>query len=104
MSKTFITGFGAYDTKTGTAENYREITFLDVVKMAETPSSKPKEKAQWAIFSTHNHPEARSHDQQRENGLFLTLAGDIDTGNPNKRQVIEAIETVCKLASSKIKS
>ena len=95
MSKTFITGFGAYDTKTGTAENYREITFLDVVKMAETPSSKPKEKAQWAIFSTHNHPEARSHDQQRENGQFLTLAGDIDTGNPNKRQVIEAIETVC---------
>ena len=53
MEKTFLTGFGAYDTKIKTGETYQNLELKDVARLTRTPSAKPKEQSQWAIFSTY---------------------------------------------------
>ena len=95
MEKTFLTGFGAYDTKIKTGETYQNLELKDVARLTRTPSAKPKEQSQWAIFSTYRDFDARSHDRQREAGDYVALAGDIDTGNHAKAEIIKAILEVC---------
>ena len=95
MEKTFLTGFGAYDTKIKTGETYQNLELKDVARLTRTPSAKPKEQSQWAIFSTYRDFDARSHDRQREAGDYVALAGDIDTGNHAKGEIIKAILEVC---------
>ena len=90
MEKTFLTGFGAYDTKIKTGETYQNLELKDVARLVREPSSKPKDQSQWAIFSTYRDFDARSHDRQREAGQYVALAGDIDTGNNTKDEIMNA--------------
>lgn len=92
MNKIFFSGFGAYDSKLKTGGEYNKLSMHDVLQMVKEPRSKPKDQSQWAIFSTYNDFDARSHDRQREMGQFTALAGDIDTGNIPKRQIIDTIK------------
>jgi hypothetical protein len=51
------------------------VTLADLQAMMSEPPEKPKEQAQWAIFST---TMTRKHSQQREQGEFYALWADID--------------------------
>ena len=95
MEKRFLTGFGAFDTKIKTGEQYQTIELKDVARLCRTPGNKEKQNAQWAIFSTYCEHDARSHDRQRQDGHFVALAGDIDTGNKSKMEIIKAIQEIC---------
>jgi hypothetical protein len=93
-AKQFVTGFGQFDTRKNTNELYKTITFAQIAKLTETPGAKPKGEAQWTILSTYIAADARKHDQQRSFGKFYALAGDIDEGNPTKKEVIAALESI----------
>ena len=95
MEKRFLTGFGAFDTKIKTAEQYKTIELKDVARLCRNPRTEEKQNAQWAIFSTYVEHDARSHDRQREDGHFVALAGDIDTGNKTMVEVVNAIKEIC---------
>jgi len=95
MEKKFLTGFGAFDTKIKTGEQYQTIELKDVARLCRTPGIEEKQNAQWAIFSTYCEHDARSHDRQRQDGHFVALAGDIDTGNKSKVEIIQAIQEIC---------
>lgn len=95
MEKKFLTGFGAFDTKIKTGEQYQTIELKDVARLCRTPGIEEKQNAQWAIFSTYSEHDARSHDRQRQEGQFVALAGDIDTGNKSKMEIIQAIQEIC---------
>lgn len=97
MEKRFLTGFGAFDTKIKTAEQYKTIELKDVARLCRNPRTEEKQNAQWAIFSTYVEHDARSHDRQREDGHFVALAGDIDTGNKTMVEVVNAIKEICGL-------
>lgn len=95
MDKRFLTGFGAYDTKIKTGEQYKTIELKDVARLAKTPGAEEKQNAQWAIFSTYAEHDARMHERQRQEGQFVALAGDIDTGNKSKVEIVNAIQDIC---------
>lgn len=95
MEKRFLTGFGAFDTKIKTGEQYQTIELKDVARLAKTPGAEEKQNAQWAIFSTYAEHDARVHERQRQEGQFVALAGDIDTGNKSKVEIIQAIQEIC---------
>lgn len=92
--KKFVTGFGAFDTRKDTADDYNTVTFRQVAQMAETPAAKPKEQSQWAIFSTYIAHDARSHDRQRTDGEFYALAIDVDDGNHPKATITAAVDAI----------
>lgn len=92
--KKFVTGFGQFDTRKNTAQDYDTITFARIAAMAENPAAKDKAESQWCIFSTYIAHDARSHDRQRTEGQFYCLAIDIDVGNHSKQDVIGAIRHI----------
>ena len=89
--KQFVTGFGQFDTRKNTDQNYETITFAKIAAMAENPAAKPKGEAQWAILSTYIAHDARSHDRQRSEGKFYALAIDIDDGNLTRNRVKDCV-------------
>lgn len=92
--KRFVTGFGQFDTRKNTAQDYDTITFARVAAMAENPAAKDKAESQWCIFSTYIAHDARSHDRQRSDGQFYCLAIDIDIGNLCRKDVIDAVRQI----------
>ena len=102
----FLTGFGQRDThaitladgrpntspKAGTP--YKKISWGDVIALAKTPRSAPKDRAQFVIFSTYAESDGRAHDVQRQRGKFGFLAVDVDSGSPSMAQVETALGEV----------
>jgi hypothetical protein len=62
--------------------------------MVKAPQAKDKADADFFIPSTYRASDGRSHDAQRERGLFRMLALDVDQGNPSKQDVIQAVRDV----------
>jgi len=91
----FLMAAGSYFTLIDKPEqSYPGISWPDIVKMVKEPQAKDKADADFFIPSTYRASDGRSHDAQRERGLFRMLALDVDQGNPSKQDVIQAVRDV----------
>lgn len=102
----FVTGFGQSDTHAATLNDGRQnphksastpygtITAREIVAMVRTPPSVPKERAQWFIPSAYHGCDARTHEVQRERGLFYWLTLDVDDNNLTLAEVNDAVDAV----------
>lgn len=70
---------GQHDTRMETGEDYDARTLASIFLME--PGEKEKLDGDAFIPSTHCDYDARNHATQREKGSFVTLTGDIDSGN-----------------------
>jgi RecA-family ATPase len=96
----FLTAPGSFHTlidKPG--QVYPGISWADIARMVSTPQAKEKIDADFFIPSTYREHDGRSHEAQRERGVFRMLALDIDRGNPSLDDVLAAVEAVCGLVS-----
>lgn len=108
MESKFVTGNGSSETHakkirdkdTGElkdnphfkrGEDYDTLCFTEVVEMVAKPTRRPKNHAQWAIFSTYNKYDAREFSVQREHGEFVVLPVDLDKKVPHIEDVKKAI-------------
>lgn len=92
----FLTAAGSFFTlidKPG--ETYPGISWNEIVKLVKTPQAKEKINADFFIPSTYREFDGRSHEAQRERGMFRALGVDIDRGNPSLDDVEEGIRAVC---------
>jgi hypothetical protein len=86
---------GSYDTnikKTG--EDYRSITWDDILAMVTAPACVEKEQAPAMIPSTYVGHDGRAHEVQRQRGSFVFLAGDVDKGTPDRAKLLSALQEV----------
>ncbi len=91
----FLMAAGSYFTLIDKPDQtYPGISWPDIVKMVKEPQAKDKADADFFIPSTYRANDGRSHDAQRERGLFRMLALDVDQGNPSKADVIQAVRDV----------
>jgi len=81
---------GLFDTKIDTGEEYDTRPLASFFDMA--PWSKPKTNGPAFVPSTYHEHDAREHTAQRERGEFVTLTGDIDSGNHALDAVFDAVE------------
>lgn len=81
---------GQHDSHIDTGEDYKTITLAQIFGMP--PQTKPKMSGNAFLPSSYNSYDARSHDAQRQNGAFVTLAADIDKGDLSITQVQQAVE------------
>jgi hypothetical protein len=75
-------------------QTYPGISWPEIVRMVKEPQAKDKADADFFIPSTYRQHDGRAHQAQRERGVFRMLAIDIDTGNPSKQDVIQAVRDV----------
>jgi hypothetical protein len=73
---------------------YSRITWEGIRKLVDRPAALPKDRAAFVILSTYVEHDGRTHAVQRERGTFGGLAVDIDTGNPELAQVVDAVRAV----------
>lgn len=76
---------GSYDSRKGKESGYGLITLGELVELKPTELEKPQANA--IIPSSYCEADARSHAKQREHGLFVTLVGDIDSGNHSLEEI-----------------
>lgn len=107
----FCTGHGQSDTHAITMNNgrpnpskmagkpYGAVSGREIAAMVKAPPTVQKEKAQWFIPSTYTGHDARNHEAQRQNGLFLWLPVDIDENNLDLKDVLDTLDTVVPGAS-----
>lgn len=81
---------GLFDTKIDTGEEYETRPLASFFAME--PWSKPKTNGPAFVPSTYHEHDAREHTAQRERGSFVTLTGDIDSGNHSLDAVFDAVE------------
>lgn len=106
-TRSFPTGWGQHDThaitrKDGTpnpsedaGKPYSVITPQQIVAMVRNPPAPvEKERAQWFIPSRYVDHDARSHEAQRERGVFSWLALDVDQNNLSLAEVKQALADV----------
>jgi putative DNA primase/helicase len=82
---------GSRDTNIHGGRDYRTRTLEDIFE-DDTPASVDKEDAPAFIPSSYKKFDARKHEVQREQGLFVCLTGDLDKGNHNLEEVAELVE------------
>jgi len=83
---------------------YRQISWGDIRRMVDSPSATEKDDAPFVVLSTYVGCDGRTHDVQRERGVFGGLAVDIDKGNPTLSEVRAAVEAVTGGAQAEIYS
>ena len=84
---------GLYDSKIDTGEEYETRPLATFFDMA--PWNKPKASGPAFVPSLYHEFDAREHAAQREQGSFVALTGDIDSGDHAMAAVIDAVETFC---------
>lgn len=91
----FLMAHGSYFTLIDQPDQtYPGISWPDIVRMVKDPQAKDKADADFFIPSTYRGHDGRSHEAQRERGMYRMLAIDIDTGNPSKGDVVQAVRDV----------
>jgi hypothetical protein len=75
-------------------QSYPAISWPEIVRMCKEPQAKDKVDADFFIPSTYRGNDGRAHQAQREHGVFMMLAIDVDQGNPSKADVIQAVRDV----------
>jgi len=92
----FCTGYGGYYTANPDKANprpYVPYTLAELIAELSNPSSVPKDRVRWAIFSTlYKDPLSRNHELQRKQGEFVAAWSDLDdlTG----LQFFDVVQTV----------
>ena len=81
---------GALDSHIKTGEDYRAITLAEIFAME--PGAKPKGSGLAFVPSSYLDFDARDHSVQRDKGSFVTLTGDIDSGNHKPGAVLKAVK------------
>ena len=81
---------GLYDSNIATGADYDTQPLAAFFTMA--PWSKPKANGPAFVPSTYCGHDAREHKVQCERGSFVTLTGDIDSGNHALDTIFDAIE------------
>jgi hypothetical protein len=96
MAHEFLLAHGKFDTLINRpGETYDGLTFGMLLERVKAPTAAEKTEADFMIPSTYRAHDGRSHDAQRERGVFKLLCVDVDTGSPSKPDLIEAIHDVC---------
>jgi hypothetical protein len=75
-------------------QSYPAISWPEIVRLCKEPQAKDKVDADFFIPSTYRGNDGRAHQAQRERGVFMMLAIDVDQGNPSKADVIQAVRDV----------
>lgn len=95
---------GTHNGSPRAGKPYRRISWADIRRMVDSPSATEKNDAPFVILSTYAACDGRTHDVQRERGVFGGLAVDIDAGNPTLSEVRAAVEAVTGGAMAEIYS
>lgn len=82
---------GSRDSNLQTGEDYKTLSLASIFEM--TPTDKPKMSGPAFLASSYCNYDARSHEAQRQNGSFVVLVGDIDSGNLDMSVIQSAAET-----------
>ena len=93
-AKQFCLFNGSRDSNKHTGAEYSGITWQEIVMMAEDSRTVDKEKAPAIVPSLYREFDARTHDVQREKGVFHLICFDFDEGNLTLEQVKSAIRAV----------
>lgn len=93
----------AYDRAAAAGEVYRTISLREVFHFKPVQCAKMEGPA--FIPSTYDNFDARSHEAQREHGIFVALTGDIDKGDHDLATIKQAVSafapgTACVIYSS----
>ena len=102
----FLTANGSHDShavvlaegkpntsrKAGTP--YQTISWDGIRSRMDAPTAVEKSDAPFIILSAYAEHDGRTHDVQRNRGVFGCLAVDIDKGDPSIEEVIDAVQTV----------
>jgi len=83
------TGWGQFDTRKGTSDDYKAITGKEIVAMMRKPPSVAKADAQWFIPSTYKARDGREFAAQRDRGEFWFLCLDEDGETENNLSLDE---------------
>lgn len=70
-------------------QDYDTLALADIFLMG--PASVSKDRAPAMIPSSYCGFDARTHEVQRQRGVYVALAGDIDTGSPSMEMVQRAV-------------
>jgi len=73
---------------------YQTITWGGIRRLMDAPTAVEKDDAPFVILSAYNEHDGRTHDVQRERGVYGGLAIDIDKGDPSIEEVIDAVQAV----------
>jgi len=73
---------------------YQTITWGGMRRLMDAPTAVEKDEAPFVILTTYNEHDGRTHDVQRERGVYGGLAVDIDEGDPSIEEVINAAQAV----------
>ena len=92
MTTTFLLAHGATNTLIhNPGVDYDGITFAEIIARVKEPTAVDKTEADFIIPSTYRRHDGRSHDTQRRLGSYRLLCLDVDTGNPSREDVVEAV-------------
>lgn len=80
---------GLFDTNTKTGADYETQPLASLMTMK--PWTREKISGPAFVPSTYHDYDAREHNAQRENGQFVCLTGDIDSGNHDLDAVRDAV-------------
>lgn len=83
---------------------YGSISWAEIRQRIDAPTAREKDDAPFVILSAYAECDGRTHEVQRERGIFGGLAVDIDTGNPTLSWVAAAVEAVTGGAAAEIYS
>ena len=102
MTTAFLLAHGATNTLIRQpGVDYDGITFAEIIARVKEPTAVDKTEADFIIPSTYRRHDGRSHDTQRRLGSYRLLCLDVDTGNPAREDVVEAVHnTICLLYTS----
>jgi len=90
----FPTFNGSRDTRRYDGHDYSTISFVDIKRMCGDPSALEKLQAPAFIPSTYAGSLARSHEEQRQRGVFHALIADVDIGSPSLADLEAAVVSV----------
>ena len=92
MNIKFLLAHGSRDTKINTPDqSYEGITWAEIGKMVQEPQCVEKENAAFIIPSEYRAHDGRTHEVQREKGIYHALVLDIDDGNHDLNEVQDAV-------------
>ncbi len=89
-ARRFVFFRGQFDTRIETGEDYPTQELGKVWTMK--PGDKVKGAGLAMIPSTYHDYDAREHARQRENGRYIALTGDIDSGNHEAATITAALQ------------
>ena len=116
ISAGFLTAAGSRDSHATTLADgrpnrspkagkpYQRITWADIRTLVDSPSARPKDRANLVILSAYAEADGRTHAVQRERGVFGGLAVDIDSGNPSMEAVVAAVVVATGGAAAEVYS